>query len=266
MRKWLRRPKVSVRSVGAVATLLGAIAGLITALTPWFGNDGGKQASAVVPGAPPTTATQPRPSLDHLVYSNSLEKRGPFITISSNGCVQGFTDLGYRIETQDAFKFCDSLIKPTADIVSLESSRVEATVVWSRVPKKTYQHYGAGDVGLRCRGNGEGLDANGYFGSLTSSGHWEFNRYVDGKQHRMYSGNDAALATHQGDMRRLRFDCVELSTRAVQLNLYVDNNIVATYTDARPLPLGLVGVSSASYTDNPFVATFRELRVYGPST
>ena len=263
--KWLRRPKVTVRSVGAVATLLGAIAGLITALTPWFGNDSGKQASAV-PGPPPTTATQPRRSLDHLVYSSSLEGRGPFETISANGCVLRFTDLGYRIETQDRFKFCDSLIKPTADIVSLDSARLEVTVHWTRVPKKTFQHYGAGDVGLRCRGNGSGNNANGYFGTLTSSGHWEFNRYVDGKQHRIDAGNDPALASQQGGIRRLRLDCVELSAGAVQLTFYVDNDIVGTYTDGRALPLGLVGLSSASYTTSPFAATFRELRVYGPSS
>jgi hypothetical protein len=257
-----RSPKVTATTVGVAATLLAAAAGLITALTPWFGGGAGDKVTASTPTGPETTGV----TLDRLIVAKSLEHGGPF-TIVDNGqvCRQTFSDLGYRIEPLRRFRFCDSLINPQEEVAALRSVRVEATVLWSAVPPSTYKHFGAGEASLSCRGNGLGSVANAYFGSLTNSGHWELNRYVKGKQERVESGDDSALPSEEGDTRRLRLDCVEIADDSLQLNFYVDGRFTGTYTDSDPLVIGLVGVSAGSYTKSPIAVTFRELRVFGPS-
>lgn len=257
-------PKATVATVGTVATLLAAIAGLISALTPWFGSGDGKQTGAVVDS--PTTSNTTASVPERLIFASSLEERGPFAKHNTGGCHQTYTDVGYRISTLRKFKFCDSLIRANAEVSALRSVRLEATILWSQIPGATYRKFGAGDAALSCRGNGEGQVANGYIGSLTTSGHWEFNRYLKGDQQTLDLGNDMSLASEEGETRRLRLDCVEVERGSVRLSLYVNGRLVATYTDVDPMPTGLVGVAGASYTTKPIVVTFRELRIYGPST
>ena len=257
-----RPSKFTVATVGTVATLLAAITGLISALTPWFGNGDGKQTAAVVDRD--TAATAPAP--ERLIFASSLERKGPFATLNAQGCNQRFTDVGYRISTLGRFKFCDSLIRANAEVSDLRSARVEATILWSQIPGATFRKFGAGDASLSCRGNGQGNAANGYFSTLTNSGHWEFNRYVRGEQQRLDLGDDMGLASEEGETRRLRLDCAEVERGSVRLTFYVNGRLVATYTDGEPVPTGLVGVAVASYTTKPLVVTFREFRVYGPSS
>jgi hypothetical protein len=256
--------KATVATVGTVATLLAAIAGLITALTPWFGNGDGKQTAGVVesPATRQTTASVP----ERLIFASSLEKKGPFPSFKVRGCNQAYTDVGYRISQLGQFKFCDTLIRANAEVSALPSARVEATILWSQIPTATYRKFGAGDAALSCRGNGEGDAANGYFGSLTTSGHWEFNRYVKGEQQRLDVGDETGLASEEGETLRLRLDCVEVERGSVRLSFYVNGRLVGAYTDVDPMPTGLVGVAAASYTTKPIAVTFRELRIYGPST
>jgi hypothetical protein len=259
-----RSPKVTAAALGTAAALIAATAGPISALSPWFGNDGGS--GVVAPGGTGATAEAPKPdALDHVVLADSLEGGGPFDEAESEVCAETSTALGYRIEVRRQFTFCDQLVKPTSALTTLRSARIEVTALWTKVPRPLDARYGAGDASVNCRANGLDDNATAYFAGVTTNGHWEFNRYVHGKQSRLMSGNDEGLASSQGESRRLRLDCLEVEDRDIRLDFYVDRALVGTYTDSDPLPGGLVGVSAGNYTKQPLAVTFRELRVYGES-
>lgn len=191
---------------------------------------------------------------------------GPFAAEASDACKQGYR-LGYRIEVSAKFTACDTLIHTVPSVAGLPSVRVEATVVWSSIPSQTYKKFGAGDAFLTCRGNSQDTrDETYYDAGLTTSGHWEFSRYVRNTQSTVARGDDPSLASRQGGIRQLRLDCVQLQDGGVQLFFYVDGDPISTHIDPEPLGLGLIGVGASSFTDRRLAATLRDLRVYGPSS
>jgi hypothetical protein len=254
------RPRVTATAVGAAATSIAALAGLLTTLKGWF-PDGEPNTSA--PGLS-TQATTTPPTLDRLIYSDSLLEPGVFAEEEQTSCRQAFTEVGYRIEVRSEFQYCDDSAASAA-LSGLRSARIEVTVVWTAIPSGTYRNFGAGDATLRCRGERETGQATGYLAGLTSSGAWSIDRYENGEQINLSNGRDASLDPTQGDAQRLRLDCLQLESGDVRLLLYVDDARIAGYTDASPAPPGVIGLAAASFTKDPFAVTFRDLRVYGSS-
>lgn len=217
----------------------------------------------VAGGSASPSAAAP-PAFETVLFADELEWPVDGLSSARTMDCQMDVGLGLSIAASTPNVVCDAstaAIDPA--IVALQDVRVGAEITFTRVAEGA-DEFGPGDAALTCRTVGPAASGNYYLASLSPTGYWSIDRFVDGKQRRLGYAIDSTLITRVGQTRHLQFTCSGRPGETATLALAIDSRPVATVLNPSGLGPGSVTLAVTPYMKTTIAATFRNLEIRGP--
>lgn len=214
-------------------------------------------------GAGSTSSASPNPSLAsatssasgglHVVFQSDFATEVPGVgSRSSTSCELAYAS-GLQISAKTQYAFCIAGFDQVPEIASVGDVSVDATVTYTDFSGSGPA--GAGDVSILCRRTGSSLTTGSYYvASLSTTGYWAMDKYVDGQRTEFPRATDKTLRSLAGLSRRLTLQCLD-SEGSTRLSFSVDGKEVASHTDPSGLSAGAIGLGTTNYLSPPFDPT-----------